>query len=49
MTGDIIKIRSRGEITIPEKLRRELGLKPQDYINIYIDEEGVISIKKVTL
>jgi len=41
----ILKIRSKGEITIPKEVRKELNLKPGDRITL-IFEKGQVIIKR---
>jgi len=42
-----IKVTSKGQVTIPKKLREEMGLKPGDYIEIKENEVGYIINKKI--
>ncbi|MGA2404425.1 MAG: AbrB/MazE/SpoVT family DNA-binding domain-containing protein, partial [Syntrophobacteraceae bacterium] len=38
----IIAIDKRGSINLPASLRRELGLKNGDHLNLSVEEGGVI-------
>ncbi|MBO6584616.1 MAG: type II toxin-antitoxin system PrlF family antitoxin [Gracilimonas sp.] len=39
-------ITSKGQVTIPKKIRDELGLKPGDKLDFEIDEQGKIGVSK---
>ena len=40
------KISSKGQVTIPKKVRETLGVKPGDLVKYEI-EKGVVSLKRV--
>ncbi len=42
-----IKVTSKGQVTIPKKLREEMGLKPGDYLEIKEEAEGYLINKKI--
>jgi len=42
-----IKVTSKGQVTIPKKLREDMGLKPGDYIEIKEEKAGYLINKKV--
>ena len=42
-----IKVTSKGQVTIPKKLREKMGLKPGDYLEIKEESEGYLINKKV--
>ncbi len=42
-----IKVTSKGQVTIPKKLREKMGLKPGDYLEIKEDATGYIINKKI--
>ena len=42
-----IKVTSKGQVTIPKKLREEMGLKPGDYLEIKEKAEGYLINKKI--
>lgn len=47
---EIIRIRERGTITIPQSLRNELGMEDGDYVRIVSREkEDLIIIEKVEI
>lgn len=39
------KVTSKGQITIPKKIREKLGLKPGDKVNFVVDSDGNIKIQ----
>lgn len=41
------KITSKGQITIPAKLRDELGVEPGDKLSFTVEDDGTISVAKV--
>jgi bifunctional DNA-binding transcriptional regulator/antitoxin component of YhaV-PrlF toxin-antitoxin module len=45
-TGIVIKIQNIGKFTIPDEVRRTLGIENRDYIEIYIGNLGQIVLKK---
>jgi AbrB family looped-hinge helix DNA binding protein len=45
----IISVTDRGVITLPAKLRKELGLKPDDVLIAEITAEGLLLRPAVTL
>lgn len=36
-----MRITSKGQITIPQQVRRELGLHPGDEVEVHVDGDGV--------
>jgi len=42
-----VKVTSKGQVTIPKKLREEMGLKPGDYLEIKEEVEGYVINKKI--
>lgn len=42
-----IKVTSKGQVTIPKKLREEMGIEPGDYIEIREEEAGYLLNKKI--
>jgi AbrB family looped-hinge helix DNA binding protein len=45
----IIAIDKRGSINLPSSLRKELGLKNGDHLNISIEDGGVIILQPVVI
>lgn len=45
----IIAIDKRGSINLPAALRKELGLKNGDHLNISVEEGGVIVLQPVVI
>ena len=45
----IIAIDKRGSINLPAALRRELGLKNGDHLDLSVEEGGVIILQPVTI
>ncbi len=41
------KLTSKGQCTLPKSVREELGLKPGDKIDFYMDQDGFIAVRKV--
>ena len=41
------KITTKGQVTIPQKLRRQLGVRPGDKISFETDDDGQVLIKKI--
>lgn len=41
------KITSKGQVTIPQKLRRLLGVRPGDKISFEASDDGQVLIKKI--
>lgn len=39
---------SKGQTTIPKKIRDELGLKPGDKLEFYLEEEGRVVLRPAT-
>ncbi|MCP9291064.1 AbrB/MazE/SpoVT family DNA-binding domain-containing protein [Gracilimonas sediminicola] len=39
-------ITSKGQVTIPKKIRDELGLKPGDKVNFEVDKQGNLNVSK---
>jgi AbrB family looped-hinge helix DNA binding protein len=44
--GHITTLSSKGQITIPQEVRDELGLKPDDKIEIVVDGAGTARLRK---
>jgi len=44
--GHVAKITSKGQITIPAKLRDRLGVGPGDHLNFIEDDDGIIRVEK---
>ena len=42
-----IKVTSKGQVTIPKKLREEMGLEPGDYLEIKEEAAGYLINKKI--
>jgi AbrB family looped-hinge helix DNA binding protein len=45
----IIAIDKRGSINLPVSLRKELGLKNGDHLNVSVEEGGVIVLQPVVI
>lgn len=45
----IINIDKRGSVNIPASIRKELGLKSGDYMDLSIEEGGMIVLQPVTI
>jgi AbrB family looped-hinge helix DNA binding protein len=45
----IIAIDKRGSINLPASLRKELGLKNGDHLNLSVEEGGVIVLQPVVI
>ena len=45
----IIAIDKRGSISLPASLRKELGLKNGDHLNVSVEEGGVIILQPVVI
>lgn len=45
----IIAIDKRGSINLPAGLRKELGLKNGDHLDLSVEEGGVITLQPVTI
>jgi AbrB family looped-hinge helix DNA binding protein len=39
-----MRITSKGQVTIPQQVRRELGLEPGDEVEIVVDDDGAAKI-----
>lgn len=37
------KVTSKGQTTIPEEIREELGIEPGDYIQFVVDGEEIVA------
>jgi transcriptional pleiotropic regulator of transition state genes len=46
MSTQLVRLTSKGQMTIPQSIRKALGLKAGDYLSILIDENE-IRLKKV--
>ena len=44
----LVKITTRGQITLPKKIRDHLHVKPGDQLDFSVDENGVVSVSPVT-
>lgn len=44
----VVKISSKGQITLPKKIRQELGINKGDWLEIYKLDEGRYALKKRT-
>ncbi|MCL4516770.1 MAG: AbrB/MazE/SpoVT family DNA-binding domain-containing protein [Firmicutes bacterium] len=42
MQPDILKVRVKGQITIPTKIRRQMGIEEGDYLTLEKKEDGLI-------
>ncbi|MGE5577459.1 MAG: AbrB/MazE/SpoVT family DNA-binding domain-containing protein [Syntrophothermus sp.] len=42
MKPEILKVRIKGQITIPTKLRRQLGIEEGDYLTLEKNEDSLI-------
>lgn len=42
-----IKVTSKGQVTIPKKLREEMGINPGDYLEVKEAKEGYVIKKQV--
>ena len=42
-----MRITSKGQITIPQQVRRALGLEPGDEVDIVVEDDGVARIVPV--
>ena len=45
----IITIDKRGSINLPASIRKELGLRNGDHLNIFVEEGGVIVLQPVVI
>jgi len=45
----IIAIDKRGSINLPSSLRKELGLKNGDHLNVSVEEGGIIVLQPVVI
>ena len=41
------KITTKGQVTIPQKLRKFLGVRPGDKISFEVNDDGKVLIKKI--
>lgn len=48
-TGIVRHLDNLGRITLPMSLRKSRGIKPNDAIEIWVDEDGCIVLKKYEL
>ncbi len=42
-----VKVTRNYQVTIPAEVRKELGIREGDYLEVYISKEGCIVMKKV--
>ena len=42
----VVKVRAKYQVTIPEKVRREVGLEVGDYVEIQVQEGKIVIIPK---
>ncbi len=42
-----IKVTSKGQVTIPKKLREKMGLNPGDYLEVKESKEGYVIRKRI--
>jgi len=42
-----VRIRRRGTLTIPSEIRRKVGIKEGDVVEVELTKEGVIELRKV--
>ncbi len=45
-TGIVRKIDNLGRVVLPKELRRTLNINPKDPIEIYVEDDGSIVLKK---
>jgi len=46
---ELSKINSNGQVSIPSRIRRQLGLKPGDFVRVELGSKGEIALKPVSL
>ncbi len=42
-----VKVTRNYQVTIPSEIREELGIREGDYLEVYVDSEGRIIMKRV--
>jgi len=47
-TGKPVLVRDRGDIVIPKDIRKDLGIKPGDFLWLQV-EDGMIKISKAVV
>ena len=45
---ELAKVTSKGQITIPSRIRTELKLKPGDKV-LFVEEEGVVTVRNSSM
>ena len=45
----LIKVREKTQITIPSKIRKELGIKKGDYLEIAKEDDRIVIIPKILI
>ena len=43
----LIQIREKAQITIPSRIRKELGIKKGDYLEIFKEDDKIVIIPKI--
>ena len=43
----LIRVREKAQITIPSRVRKELGIKKGDYLDIVIEDDKIVIIPKI--
>ena len=45
----LIQVREKAQITIPSKIRKELGIKKGDYLEIVKEDDRIVIIPKILI
>jgi len=45
----LIQVREKAQITIPSKIRKELGIKKGDYLDIAKEDDRIVIIPKILI
>ena len=45
----LIQVREKAQITIPNKIRKELGIKKGDYLEIVKEDDRIVIIPKILI